>query len=47
MRKFLNIICVWNFRSVLMRLSKILIKVSTKILLRLRKNFEKILGGLH
>ncbi len=45
MRKFLNIISVWNFRSVLMRLSRISIKVVTNVLLGLRENFEKILGG--
>ncbi len=45
MRKLLNIVSVWNFRSVLMRLSRILIKVFTNISLRLRENFEKILGG--
>ncbi len=44
MRKFLNIVTVWNFRSVLMRLNRISIKVSTNILLGLRENFEKILG---
>ncbi len=45
MRKFLNIVSVWSFRSVLMRLSRISIKVFTNILLGLRENFEKILGG--
>ncbi len=45
MRTFLNIVIVWNFRSVLMRLSRILFKVFTNILLGLWENFEKILGG--
>ncbi len=45
MRKFLNIVSVWNFRSVLMRLSKISIKVSINVLLGLKENFEKILEG--
>ncbi len=62
MRKLLNIVSIWNFRSVLMRLrrilvnvwnfrsvlmklKRILIKVFTNILLGLRENFEKILGG--
>ncbi len=45
MSKFLNIVSVWNFRSVLMRLRKISIKVFTNILLWLRENIEKILGG--
>ncbi len=45
MRKCLNIVSVWNFRSVLLRLSKILIKIFTNILLRLRDNFKNILGG--
>ncbi len=44
MRKFLNIVSVWNIRSVLIRLRWISIKVFTNILLRLRENFEKILG---
>ncbi len=43
MRKFYNIVnrFRWNFGSVLMRLSRISIKVFTKILLELRENFEK------
>ncbi len=45
MGKFLNIVSVWNFRSVLMRLSSISIKVFSNILLGLRENFEKIFGG--
>ncbi len=45
MRKCLSIVSVWNFRSVLMRLRRILIKIFTNILLGLRENFEKILGG--
>ncbi len=44
MRKSLNIVTVWNFRLVLMRLSRISIKVFANILLGLRENFEKILG---
>ncbi len=40
MRKILNIVSVWNFRSVLMRLSRISIKVYSNILLGLRENFE-------
>ncbi len=44
MRKFLNIGSVRNFRSLLMRLSRISIKVFTNILLGLRETFEKILG---
>ncbi len=35
----------WNFGSVLMRLSRISMKVFTNILLGLRENFENILGG--
>ncbi len=38
-------VSVWNFRSVLMWLSRISIKVFTNILLGLRENFVKILGG--
>ncbi len=45
MRKFFKIVSVWNFRSVLMRLSRISIKVFTIILLGLWENFEKIFGG--
>ncbi len=45
MRKFLNIVSVWTFRSVLMRLSRISNKVFTNILLGLRERLEKILGG--
>ncbi len=45
MRKFLNIVSVWNFRSVLMRLSRISIKVFTNIVLGLRENVEKIFEG--
>ncbi len=45
MRKFFNIVSVWNSRSVLMRLSRISNKVFTNILLGLRENFEKISGG--
>ncbi len=41
MSKFLNIVSVWNFRSVFMRLGRISIKVFTNILLVLRENFEK------
>ncbi len=44
-RKLFNIVSVWSFRSVLMRLSKMSTKVFTNILLGLRENFEKILGG--
>ncbi len=44
MRKFLNIVSVWNFRSVLMRLSRISIKIFTNILLGSRENLKKILG---
>ncbi len=46
MRNFYNIVSIfrWNFGSVLMRFSRISIKVFTKILLRLRENFEKILN---
>ncbi len=45
MRTFLNIVSVWNFRSVLMKLSRISIKFFTNILLGLRENFVKILGS--
>ncbi len=45
MRKFLNIVSVWNFRSVLTRLSRISIKVFANIVLGFRENFGKILGG--
>ncbi len=45
MRKFFNIVSVWNFKSVLITLSRISIKVFTNILLGLRENFEKILQG--
>ncbi len=45
MRKCLYIVSVWNFRSVLMKLGRISIKIFMNILLGLRENFEKILGG--
>ncbi len=45
MRKFWNIVIVWNFSSVLMILSRISIKVFTNILLGLIENFETILGS--
>ncbi len=44
LKNFEKTVRVWNFRSVLMRLSRILIEVFTNILLKLRENFEKILG---
>ncbi len=45
MRNFYNTVSrfLWNLGSVLMRLSRISIKVFTKILSGLRENFEKIL----
>ncbi len=43
MRKFLNIVSVWNFRSMLMRFGRISIKVFINILVGWRENFEKIL----